>query len=491
MIGARRMDAVIKAHRPLGARLVHGKLEPFDMDRIFLRSPADLLRGTLDPLREKLPESLPAGDPFHHRDHRLGVAETQVQTAGIRFGQDPPFVTFHGERNADARRNRVNAVSRADLVGFHQSHDVVDPAVRTEGGDGLVLGAAVADVHGNRPLDLHHPLAPDGTGKTGLPPFHIPLFEHVLGADPRDFRKGTALKVPHRQVSGDFVIGDGGARAHLDVAGRLRVVILPHPLRQFQDLRLVRRLRHSLPPDGDSLQLLRPHNGAQTGPAGEMTDVVRNAGEKDEFLAARTDQGRLDPIATQFRLDRLIRFRDFLSPNAGSVPYLAGAVVDPDIDGRRRCALDDDGIVSGALEFRAPESAGLRLAERARLRRFGPDAVPAGPSHGLSRQTSRGKHELVEGTERVCIFRHFGQKGVNNEAPAAQVMAVIVFGGLKGLALPVREIHAEKLAVVTFHNPSSGIVRAARKRGTARIRLKRFFYAKNTFPDVTMPSRKY
>ena len=67
----------------LGPGLVHGELLPLGMERELLGSVADLAGRPEDPLGQQIADALPAGDNLDQPQHRLGVAEAQVDAVGV------------------------------------------------------------------------------------------------------------------------------------------------------------------------------------------------------------------------------------------------------------------------------------------------------------------------------------------------------------------------------------------------------------------------
>ena len=75
--------------------------------------------------------------------HGRGVAEAQLQPAGVLRADQPVLEALHGEGDGRAGRDGVERVAVAQLVGLGDGLQVVDAAVRAEPGDRLVLRPAV------------------------------------------------------------------------------------------------------------------------------------------------------------------------------------------------------------------------------------------------------------------------------------------------------------------------------------------------------------
>src|SRR5271157_3424227 len=68
------------------------------------------------------------------------VSPGHFDAAGILFRNDLVFVQIYGERYARSRRNGIEAVAIADVIGFDDRFDVVVQAIGTKHGDRFVLG---------------------------------------------------------------------------------------------------------------------------------------------------------------------------------------------------------------------------------------------------------------------------------------------------------------------------------------------------------------
>ena len=86
-------------------------------------------------------EAAPVGGVVDELHHRLGVAEAQVEAAGVLEGEQPPLEALHGEGDRDAHGDRVDAEQVAQLVGGDDRRQVVDAARAAERVDRLVLRA--------------------------------------------------------------------------------------------------------------------------------------------------------------------------------------------------------------------------------------------------------------------------------------------------------------------------------------------------------------
>src|SRR5262249_47317403 len=132
---------------------------------------------------------------------------------------------------------------------------------------------------------------------------------------------------------------------------------------RFHELRRLRDGDAARAADGDGLEVLRAHDGADAGAAGGAVLVVHDAGELDQFLAGRPDAGDAGVRDAEFLADAVLGLRDDLAPEVAGVADLNDVVVDPQVDRFRRLAFQQQKIVTGEAQLRSPVAAGVRRGD--------------------------------------------------------------------------------------------------------------------------------
>ncbi len=93
--------------------IVSGHLKPFDMVGILLGAFADLLCSSLDAFSQDISHTFPHTDLSNEFNHRLAVAEPQVDAIRILLGQDSIFVAVHRKSDDVTSRQVVKSVNVA------------------------------------------------------------------------------------------------------------------------------------------------------------------------------------------------------------------------------------------------------------------------------------------------------------------------------------------------------------------------------------------
>ena len=227
-------------------------------------------------------EGVPA---VHHAVDELeeGVfgAETEVEAAGVLFGEEAEFIAFADEGEPGAQRDGVEGIVVGVVVGLDGPEGVEDPHVGAEAGGGFVFGAVYGDffapvgagaefesVHG---LGAGHGAAVPAAVGVGLGEVLFVFF----GGD-GSYGVGSAeFEVVHRKdvvVVHDLVEmgGAGGAHDALDVvvAADLAVELDPHLLEGGEVGGVVLDPREAAFADDEGADLLVPEDGASSSPSG-------------------------------------------------------------------------------------------------------------------------------------------------------------------------------------------------------------------------------
>ena len=367
-------------------------------------------------------------------------------TVFVEFAQAAHFVHFHGPGDGGAGGDAVHAQVVEHLVALADGHNVGDAGVGADGGQGFVLGAAVlgSDLDLGR-LDLDPLLAAHGAGEAAV---HVidDLVAHGDGVD-----VGGAVQLPVAEVVDDEVAFEllgadhraGAPGVETVVGAALAQRFAGHPAGGVPDRFAVGHLDTGAAADGDGLEVLGAHDRAEAGAAGDLVEVIDDAGVADEVLAGGTDLGDADLLVAEFLADCGFHGAGDLSPEVGSVAELDLVVLDPEVDGFGRAALDDDAVPAGLLELGSPVAAGLGLAEEAGERRLGAHAVAAGAGQGDAGGGAHGEDQAVDGIEGVGAAGRLGQQVVGDEVAAAEVLAEEGVAGLLGPAASLGQVHAQ------------------------------------------------
>ena len=290
----------------------------------------------------------------------------------------------------------------AHLVPLGDRRQVIDPAVRSQGGDGFVFGPPVLRAGAILPLHLDRPLALDRTGVAafrfdengvghlftgdGLRAFELPLLEIARGQNPGVVQGHDK----HGRPEFFQILGQGGLGKNFED-------FLPD---LFDFLRIGKR--QSLgPADGDGPKILGPHHRPHPGPPVGMLQLVHHAGVTDHLLPGRPALGHADSLVPELFPDQPFRFPGVFSPNFRSVADLRLAVLDPDIYRLGRPAFHDDPVKPCHLQLRPEKPPRLRFPESAGQGRTGGHGVPGQTRQGRPGDYARHKEQLVVGPEGI------------------------------------------------------------------------------------------
>jgi hypothetical protein len=268
------------------------------------------------------------------------------------------------------------------LIRIADRPQVAHAAIGAERGERLVFRPAVfGEYLLVAVLGLDDPLATDDAGVAGVaaelvlrPRFRAaqqfqvkPLAADGLG---RGNIHDAAVPIVRRQTARSLLAHHRVGRAV--AAEALHVAALGHQFRpaarQGDDGLLVRRSDRQRAANGDGLQVLAAHHRADAGAAPGAVAHVHHGGEIGQLFARRADLGDLDLLVAVFGFQDRIDVVGIAAPQVAGVAQLGRAVVDPQVDRRRRRAADDDGVEAGKLQFGRPEAARLAVGHAARGR---------------------------------------------------------------------------------------------------------------------------
>ncbi len=334
------------------------------------------------------------------------MATSSPKASGLppvwRLRQQALLGEFHGETDGHARRHRIEPQFVAQAVGGDDRIHVSHARRGAQGVEGLELGA------------LGHKAGVwPGTGKLELAAAHRALVAGVaadvlphLRLHPQRLHRSELARgrpVLRREDAHGGRDLDHHGRADLGEAGvehRAVLHLLPHARPSDFELLLIGHGDGGRAPNGDGLEVLRPHDRPQAPPPGRPT-LVDDAGHLAQILTGGTDAGDADGLIAEVVLDHHLAVRRLGAPQAGGVAELHVAVLDPQVGGLLGLALDDHGVVACEPELGGEEAARERHAHRAGERRLRRHRHPAGAGHGGAGERTRSEDELVVGTKRV------------------------------------------------------------------------------------------
>ena len=106
MVRAGLVGRVAQAHAHLAARLVHRELEALDLHREVQGVAAQPLRDPPRAQGQQLARARPVGDQRDRLEHRLAVAEPQVEAAEVALHVEQPVLHALHDEGDGARRPR-------------------------------------------------------------------------------------------------------------------------------------------------------------------------------------------------------------------------------------------------------------------------------------------------------------------------------------------------------------------------------------------------
>ncbi len=233
-------------------------------------------------------------------------------------------------------------------------------------------------------------------------------------------------KVVRRQPAG-FAERAQDARGAVVVQARDQIEMRAHPFRNLLHAGRIRDFHRTLARLGahrDCFQILRSHHRAQAVPPDGVRTIVHDRGKAHALFARGTDQRGAQRVVAEFRAQRVFGFAGRLAPQVRRVAEFHAAVVNPEVRRFLRAPGNNNAVEAGALEFRAPVSAALRVAKAIRQRRFRAYTVAPLPRHRRAGQRSRRKDQNVSRIERIDAARQFVQQIVCHHPAPTEVRAV-------------------------------------------------------------------
>ncbi len=140
MVGAGEGGGEVQAVRLGATDIVGRQLETLDVHGVLLAALADPLGGDLHAVGQDVAQALALADHVEQPDHRLVVAEAQIESAGVLQGEDAALEELHGEGDGDPGRHGVEPELVGQTVAGDDGVGVVHAGHAAEGVEGLVFG---------------------------------------------------------------------------------------------------------------------------------------------------------------------------------------------------------------------------------------------------------------------------------------------------------------------------------------------------------------
>ncbi len=166
-----------QAHAVVPSWVMHGRLEPLDVDRQFLGSSANPLCCPPSPLSQKVSDSFPVGNLIQKGQNGGHVPPLEFNAIRIFNLKKAFFIAFHRKCDRRPAANGIHAISITYLVGFDYGREIVVQDQRSKGRAGLIFWTwSLLNAIGLL-FHLDHALACDGTERTRMGPNQVVLCE--------------------------------------------------------------------------------------------------------------------------------------------------------------------------------------------------------------------------------------------------------------------------------------------------------------------------
>ena len=319
VIGTGVGDGVAQSQSMLDAGVVVGHLLPLDVHGQPLRATPYPFSGPLGSFRQQVADALAGSDQLQQLQHDFGVAETQVQPAGILRREQPLLKALHGKGNGAPNGDGVQTQGVASLAGLGHGVHVGHAAVGAKAGRCLVLRSAICRVHRIRLLQGGNLLAADSAGVATLHTHDDRLGQALAAQNVRPVQVAIAEVVNWQCAV--LVVGDhADARAQLGELAHQVSVVVSHPARQGADSSGVGQGDFAGAANGNSLQFFGSHHRAQASASGGVLQVGHNVGVADQLLARWPAEGHAGPLFAQLLADGGVGRLVLQPPQVGGVP---------------------------------------------------------------------------------------------------------------------------------------------------------------------------
>ena len=146
----------------------------------------------------------------------------------------------------------------------------------------------------------------------------------------------------------------------------------------------------------DGLEVFRAHDGADAGASGGAVQVIDYAGELDAVLAGQADRGDFHERVLVLRLERRLGLPHGLAPKIAGRDDFHVVVLDAQVAGLGRLAVNDDHIVAGELKLGAELAARIGAGDGVGQRALGDNRIaPAGRGHGAGQRPGGEDQDIL------------------------------------------------------------------------------------------------
>jgi len=222
--------------------------------------------------------------------------------------------------------------------------------------------------------------------------------------------------------------------------------------RQLLDLLLVGERVATLAARGHADEVLRAHHRTHAGTSGEVVQVVGEVGEAHPAAPRRSALDDLHAGVVEFRAESLLCLPGLEPGEVRGRADIDRVVVDPQVHGRLRPAVHDQGVETRVLELRAEVPAALRVADQAALGRLGAHVEARQTRDRRSGHHARRDDEHVLRPQRVGADGHVTQQVVRGQGAAAQVGQEELLPGLFDADLAGGQVDVRDPVVVALRH---------------------------------------
>ena len=448
---APRARGVADGHALERARAVRRKLEAARGIKQIRSVAADLRGQALAALREPVAEPLAVGHVFQEPQHGGGIAPIE-RPADIRLTQESLLHALEGERERDARGNRVQPQFIAQHVRLQHDARVADAQHGPQREDGLVLGefpheaVELAAFHQVILAARHRAFEAGGV-------LVQEIVVHVLAADGLAVLENLGHEVPRAEGAHLVDHVDENRRAVLVERRRAGAHVLGRLVHVGSERLRVRPGGLRLAAGGDGLHVLAPQDGRHAAaPADAVTALapgVRHGREAHLALAGGADGQN---VRAAFRLgDGVARLANPFPLQMARVLKRHAFFGEHEIDEGVGLAVQDDRVVAGALERDGPGAPEGGVEEKPGERADGGGARAAGAGDGGIRIGPHGEDDDVFRRKRVGAGFQVVPEDLGAEAVSAQVFPAHFLAEFLDARRAVGQVDVQYFSLVSEH----------------------------------------
>ena len=448
---APRARGVADGHALERARAVRRQLEPARGIEQIRRVAADFRGQALAALRQPVAEPLAVGHVFEEPQHGGRIAPLE-RLADILFAQESFLHALEGERERDARGNRVQPQFVAQHVRLQHDAGVADAQHGPQREDGLVLGEFP---HEAVELAAFHQVilaARHGAFEAGGVLVEE-IVVHVFAADGLAVLENLAHEVARAERAHLVDHVDEDRRAVLVEGRRARAHVLGRLVHVGSERLGVRPGGFRLAAHGDGLDVLAPQDGRHAAaPADTVSALapgVRHGSEAHLVLAGGADG---EHVGAAFRLgDGVARLANPFPLEVARVLERHALFGQHEIDERVRLAVQDDRVVAGALQGDGPGAAEGGVEEKPRERADGRSARAARAGDCGIRIGPHGEDDDVFRRQRVGACLQVVPEDLGAESVSTQVFPAHFLAEFLDAGRAVGQVDVQYFSLVSEH----------------------------------------